>query len=357
MGFFSKLFNKNKSVDVSAEAYKLDNPIVYKSKEDNGQLQKLENMLNQKKYSQHKTQIENDILRIKSGDYGENQVRYYLTHSYMPMYILHDVYLEYDSNNKSQIDFLVITRKMIFVIECKNFSFSSSVRVGKDRQFIVKMKDNTMQSIKNPLEQNRIHIEVINKFFPEIRKICFPLVVFTNENSILDYSQAPDDIKNHIVRADNLVEYIKSVNNSFCSKEMTDFKMRETADCFLKKNQKNSFDYTAKYSVSLPTKPAPTKKQSPVRTPEQNIKQEIRCICPNCRKPVSKGFYFCKCGMQFTIYGTKLSDEYINSLINGKSVKCNTDYGIRIVYPQIEKREFQGKTFIQWKSVPTENNK
>lgn len=350
MGFFSKLFNKNKSVDISAEAYKLDNPVVYKSKEDSGQLQKLENMLNQKKYSQYKNQIENDILRIKSGDYGENQVKYYLTHSYMPMYILHDIYLEYDSNNKAQIDFLVITRKMIFVIECKNFSFSSSVRVGKDRQFIVTMKDNTMQSIKNPLEQNRIHIEVIGKIFPLIKKICFPLVVFTNENSILDYSQASDDIKNHIVRADNLVEYIKSINDSFSSTELPDFKMWEIADCFLKRNQKNSFDYTAKYSVSLPEKSAPTKKQSPVKTPEQ----EIRCICPNCNNPVPKGFYFCKCGMQFAIYGTKLSDEYVNSLINGKSVKCNTDYGIRIVYPQIEKREFQGKTFIQWKSAPVD---
>lgn len=37
----------------------------------------------------------------------------------MPMYILHDLYIE-DGELSVQIDYLVITRKICFVIECKN---------------------------------------------------------------------------------------------------------------------------------------------------------------------------------------------------------------------------------------------
>lgn len=343
MGLFGSLFSKNN----------LDKPVVFKDSSDNGQIEKLENLLLQKQYSDFRQQIEDDILKIKSGYYGENQVKYYLKNSGMPMYILHDVYFEYDDDTKSQIDFLVITRKNIFVIECKNFSYSSKITVDENGQFIILQKDNTQQSIRNPIEQNRIHIEVLGKLFPKIRKICFPLVVFANENSILDYSKAPDEIRNHIVRADNLVSYIKKINRNSRISELSDLKMKEYAEYFLEKNKKNPTDYTAKYSVSLPEKPAPAKKQSPVKTTEQ----EIRCICPNCSQPVPMGYFYCQCGMQFTIYKTKLSDEQINFLINGKPIKCNTDYGTRTVYPQIEKREFQGKTFIQWKSAPVSEKK
>jgi len=35
------------------------------------------------------------------------------------MYILHDIYLEVDGLS-AQIDYIVVTRKIIFIIECKN---------------------------------------------------------------------------------------------------------------------------------------------------------------------------------------------------------------------------------------------
>ncbi len=352
MGFFSKFFNKSKSDNKPAEAYKLDNPIIYKEKSDYNQLKKLENMLNQKEYSDYKNQIEDDIIKIKSGDYGENQVKYYLMHSYIPMYILHDVYLEYDVNNKAQIDFLVITRKMIFVIECKNFSFSSSVHIGKDRQFIVTMKDNAKQSIKNPIEQNRIHIEVINKFSPEIRKICFPLVVFTNENSILDYNQAPDDIKNHVVRADNLVSHIKTLIKNSRLSEISDSDMQEYADFFLEKNTKNSADYTEKYKKRISEKSADKNKKTVVNIPKQKSRF---IICPNCSKTITKkSYYSCECGMNFTIYGERLSDEQIDKLLNKKCIDYKSEkYGLLKVYPEI----VPYKDSFQWKRISAANRK
>ena len=46
-------------------------------------------------------------------------IAFELRNSHVPMYILHDIYLE-DGDLSAQIDYLVFTKKICFVIECKN---------------------------------------------------------------------------------------------------------------------------------------------------------------------------------------------------------------------------------------------
>lgn len=323
MGLF---FNRNK----------LDKPVILK--EDTScikQITQLEGMLNQKKYSAYSEQIKADLLKLQSGLNGENNVGYYLKNSGIPMYILHDVYLEYNSEYRAQIDFIVITRKYVFVIECKNYSYSTKIIVDSTGQFIISQKDNTTQSMKNPVEQNRIHMEIIKKISPEISRICYPVTVFANEKSILDCRNAPDNIKSHITRADNLVNFITVLIKKSNRFELSDRKMKEYAEFFLAQNKDNPVDYTTKYTVPETAK----------------VTGNIRCICPNCSQPVPKEQYFCKCGMQFSIYRTKLTDGNIKSLLNGNKIRISTDYGDRIVFPEIESHEHNGKTFYQWQSV------
>ncbi|MHB9143506.1 MAG: nuclease-related domain-containing protein, partial [Paludibacter sp.] len=63
--------------------------------------------------------IELEIRLVEAGIAGEKQVRFELENSHIPMYILHDLYIEYEGLT-AQIDYLIITRKHQFVIECKN---------------------------------------------------------------------------------------------------------------------------------------------------------------------------------------------------------------------------------------------
>lgn len=55
----------------------------------------------------------------------------------MPMYILHDVYFEYEGFS-AQIDYLVFTKKLCFVIECKNLF--GDLEVDSDGNFIRAME-------------------------------------------------------------------------------------------------------------------------------------------------------------------------------------------------------------------------
>lgn len=73
--------------------------------------------------------IKKEKSSIKKGHEGEKSVLFYLENSNIPMYILHGVYLkELDNekknnkNNGVQIDYIVITQRNIYVIECKNWS-------------------------------------------------------------------------------------------------------------------------------------------------------------------------------------------------------------------------------------------
>ncbi|NLZ73392.1 MAG: NERD domain-containing protein, partial [Bacteroidales bacterium] len=63
--------------------------------------------------------IRQDIKCLEYGIAGEKNIAFELKNSHMPMYILHDLYLE-DGDLSAQIDYLVFTKKICFVIECKN---------------------------------------------------------------------------------------------------------------------------------------------------------------------------------------------------------------------------------------------
>ncbi|WP_246615320.1 nuclease-related domain-containing protein [Clostridium thailandense] len=78
-------------------------------------LKALEPLLN----AEGKNIIKQDIKCLEYGIAGEKSITFELKNSHMPMYILHDIYLK-DGDLSAQIDYLVFTKKICFVIECKN---------------------------------------------------------------------------------------------------------------------------------------------------------------------------------------------------------------------------------------------
>jgi len=326
--------------------YQLDSPVIYKQKKASPELSKLNALLTKDLPASVKDQITQDIQHVKAGEYGEKQVRYTLENSYMPMYILHDVYLK-ENNLTAQIDFLVITRKLILVIECKNYS--SNIRIDKSGQFIITKKDGSKQSISDPTEQNRRHADLVQRICPELKKHCIPIVVFTDEKQILNTDQAPESLRKQLIKIDKLVNFIRNQHDTLRISEFSDKDMKKYADFFLEKHQKNPVDYTAKYQKYLKTSPAPAKK------PEKKSESAVKILCPNCRKEVRKGSYgwYCtgKCDMNFYyIYGNKLTDAQVASLLNGKSASCRTKAGATAVLPEAVSNTYQGKTSHQWKT-------
>ena len=100
---------------------KLSEPIFLKETSNASEqletMKKLEKELN----PEGQTLLKQDIRALEYGIQGENNIEFELRNSHMPMLVLRDIYLE-DSSLSAQIDYLVITRKLCFIIGVRIFT-------------------------------------------------------------------------------------------------------------------------------------------------------------------------------------------------------------------------------------------
>lgn len=284
-----------------------------------------------------KTDVNADY-RTKAGDAGEDFVKNKLIFSKYPMYLLHDVRLVHE-NKPAQIDFIAVTRRMIFVIECKNYGFN--IKIDGDGQFINTTEN---KSFPSPTEQNREHIDVLRRMFPELADRFYPVIVFSNTSRILDRSAAGEEIKSHIVKVDELIPVMEKVNETNRQRgvifrkgvcDLYDEEMKQYAENFAKLHTPVNLTAKSKHSG---------KKSAP-----ENYK------CPKCSGIVRKGQFgfFCenKCGMNIShiIYNQELTEQQITALLSGRKTQVETKYGRKTVFPEVEQYEYKGQTKFSWK--------
>ena len=159
---------------------------------------------------------------------GEKEIEFELKNSNIGMYVLHDINMKYE-DLIAQIDYIVITPASMYFIECKNLV--GNIRVNSRGEFIreyIYNKRKIKEGIYSPIRQAERHIEIFKKIWnsknnklinklqmKNFDKWCKYIVVMTNPKSILDIRSAPKEIKNKIIRSDNLVKYLQNdVNNT-----------------------------------------------------------------------------------------------------------------------------------------------
>lgn len=196
------------------------------------------------------TKNNNADLRIKLkqleyGIKGEESILYELKNAHMPMYILHDINLEYD-NFKAQIDYLIITKNGVYVLEGKNLF--GNIKVDYKGNFIRSYTINDKlieEGIYSPITQNQKHLELLKLIGLNRRKQVFDrylfeknfvnyyksLVVLANVKTILDDRDASSEIKDKIIKVDGLIDYLKRDNAN--QEKLTDKTMLDTANSLL----------------------------------------------------------------------------------------------------------------------------
>ena len=243
---------------------KLREPIVLKENNDaKFALEQLDNLLKIAP-KEIQEQIEFDKKLIYYGIKGEESLLFELKNSHIPMYILHDVFYE-ETGLKTQIDYIVITRKLVLILECKNLYGNISIdSQGNFTRTIQYGKNYRKEGIYSPITQNQRHLDMIREkrrnskgvlgklFFDK----CFDsnyksLVVLANSKSVLNMSYAPKEIKAQIVKVDGLVSYIKKLNNESSNESMTDKQMKEVAEFFLSNSVPNNVEFISKYGIEI----------------------------------------------------------------------------------------------------------
>jgi hypothetical protein len=205
--------------------------------------------------------IRQDIKCLEYGIAGEKNIAFELKNSHMPMYILHDVYLE-DGDLSAQIDYLVFTKKICFVIECKNLIGDIEINSAGDfirtTEFSGRKKK---EGIYSPITQNQRHLElmkkvkldsknsiltkfIIGKYFEDCYK---SVVVLANPKTVLNAKYAKKEVKDRVIRADQLVKYIKVMYEQSKEGAVSDERLLEWAQSFVHLHKDVVKDYTEKY--------------------------------------------------------------------------------------------------------------
>jgi hypothetical protein len=211
-----------------------------------------------------KKNIEKQINLAKYGEMGEKNVAYELKSSGMDMYILHDIYLETDTLS-AQIDYLVVTRKRVYVIECKNLI--GNIEIDNTGNFIRTYElfgKKLKEGIYSPITQNQRHLQVLKDIRGESRgnrisRMMFEngfeenyksVVVLANPKTYLNAKYAKKEVKEQVVRADQLIAYFKKMDE-LAKGSLSEKEMLEIAQFFLEKNKPERSDYARKYEEML----------------------------------------------------------------------------------------------------------
>ncbi len=226
---------------------------------------------------------ENDkeLKNRKKGAEGEANVLFQLEHSGVGMYILHGIHVE-----DAQIDFVVVTRGWIYFIESKNWS--GDWKICKDGTVLVNGKSPYKES---PFTQNQRHIDTAKQRWREknskvanillgskFEKLWYkPLIVVSNYKSTLDTSEAPKNEKEHIVKADQLVAYIKNDLKKYGSRQpFTSPKvMKKIADSFINAEKEHS----EQNKTQKPNKSQPLNNSYNWQQSQNKFKRNLQDFC------------------------------------------------------------------------------
>ncbi len=246
---------------------KFDKPVFLKEESDVTDYILTLKSLQNKATGKVRERIDREIKIASIGEFGENNIAFELKHSGMPMYILRDIHLE-TGDLTAQIDYIVVTRKIIFVIECKNLI--GNIEIDNEGNFIRDYEFNRKrirEGIYSPITQNQRHLTVIKQIKKEknsnaLLKLIFDkifddfyksVVVLANPKTLLNAKDAKKDIKEKVIRADQLNKYIKDACSKSKNAEDNDKDMKLLAEGFLKLHTPSGSDYARKYEEIIQT--------------------------------------------------------------------------------------------------------
>lgn len=247
--------------------------------------------------------IEQEIKLLRAGRYGEETIAFELRNSHIPMMVLHDLYLECGELS-AQIDYLIVTRKRIFLIECKNLI--GDIEINNNGDFIRTVSYSgalVKEGIYSPITQSKRHLELLRQlrrgakgnmisraifdkhFYENYRAV----VVLANPKTVLNARYAKKEVKQQVLRADQLLEYIQRVNAEPDANPMSEQQMIALARFYLDLHRENTTDYTAKYRALISVSRVEVRQGDQTGAEDgPSTDEPAQIICPQCGAPMVK---------------------------------------------------------------------
>ncbi|MEL7597416.1 MAG: hypothetical protein AAGU01_04350 [Clostridiaceae bacterium] len=119
-------------------------------------------------------------------------------------------------------------------------------------KFVKDFSMDNKQGMYSPISQNRRHINILKYVLSKklnTNNLKFKsLVVLANEKTILDDSEAPTEIKNCIVKYDNVISKLEDIHKKE-NVVLTLDEMNKIGQVLIKYNKSKTYNNIAKYSI------------------------------------------------------------------------------------------------------------
>lgn len=261
------------------------------SKEYLAKLQKLRTTVQDNSFVAKK--IDKEIAITEAGIFGEDSVLFELKNSGMNLVVIRDLYIQTEDGRSAQIDFFVITPYVNVIIECKNLF--GNIEINNKGDFIRSFEykgHRYKEGIYSPITQNERHLEVYkscwesnkgfvrklvaSKYFTDYNKT---IVVLANPKTVVNDKFAKKEIKQKVIRADQLINYLKNLKSDMASSLKT---MKESGERIIAMNVQERTDYFKKYEdLVAEVKDEIEVNEEPVKE-EPIVKEEDNLVCPRC---------------------------------------------------------------------------
>ena len=226
--------------------------------------------------------IDKEIAIAEAGIYGEESILFELKNSGMNLVVIHDSYIETEDGRSAQIDYFVITPYMNVIIECKNLFGNLEINnMGEFIRTIEYKGRKYKEGIYSPITQNERHKEVykdcrkkdknfaskllFEKNFDRYNKF---IVVLANPKTVVNDRFAKKEVKEQVIRCDQLVAYLKNLKSDVKSSKM---EMLELGEKILAMNIETRKDYLKKYEDLV----------SEIKL-NKTINESDNLVCPKC---------------------------------------------------------------------------
>lgn len=250
-------------------------------KEDSDLEKQLNELRNIRDKLQNTDEIDKDIKLLEYGIAGEKEIAFELKNANIGMYVLHDVTFEY-YGNKAQIDYLLITRGYCYLIECKNLY--GNITVDNNGQFYREYEykgKKIKEAMYSPYTQAVRHQDMLKKVWVDshskldnfmygkyIGKDFYrPIVVLSNSKSFLNTRYAPKEIRDNVIRADQLVSYIQKDIDSLNKEDLDgERELKRAAETWLSRSVPNNTNISNKYLNAIKDKDDKADLENKLRT-------------------------------------------------------------------------------------------
>ncbi len=183
---------------------------------------------------------------MDAGIYGEKAVRYELENSHILMFLLHDLYLEHNGLT-AQIDYLIVTRKHQFILECKTY----------------------MAILKLPAGETLYEQYLMD--------------VYKKRGRLLACYTEPET-RNQVIKVDQLSEYIRCIDSDPKVESSSEKDMETLARFFLEMHKEQHVDYAVKFrnALGVAEKQPPSSELTQPQILELVSEKLPQILCPKC---------------------------------------------------------------------------